>query len=55
MKLPTEPSAWEKFVEKFGATFGLTQPQPNAPNWTPGISRRNRERAEERTQAWRRD
>jgi hypothetical protein len=55
-KLPTEPTAWQKFVEKYGASLGFTKPEPKAPNWTPGISRRNRERAQERaTGQWRRD
>lgn len=53
--IPTEPSLWDKFVAKFGASLGLVTPEPKAPNWTPGIARRNRERARARTQMWQRD
>lgn len=53
--LPTEPTLWDKFVAKFGATLGFVPPQPKAPDWTPGIARRNRERARERHQMWQRD
>ena len=53
--LPTEPSLWDKFVAKFGASLGFISPEPRAPNWTPGLSRRNRERAQMKTEHWRRD
>jgi hypothetical protein len=53
--IPAEPSLWDKFVAKFGASLGLISPEPRAPNWTPGISRRNRERAMQPAQQWRRD
>lgn len=53
--LPTQPSLWDKFVAKYGASLGLITPEPKAPNWTPGIARRNRERAQRQAQMWRRD
>jgi hypothetical protein len=53
--IPTEPSAWDKFVARFGASLGFITPEPRAPNWTPGIARRNRERAFQKTEHWRRD
>ena len=55
MKPPSDPTLWDKFVERYGTNLGLTPPQPRAPNWTPGISRRNRERSMERALMWWRD
>jgi hypothetical protein len=54
--VPGRPkSEWEQFLEKYGVMFGLVEvPKPPAP-WTPGLSRRNRERAAERIQQWWRD
>jgi hypothetical protein len=49
-----DQSALEKFYDKLKGIIGLAKPgEFRAPNYTPGIGRRNRERAEERM--WRRD
>ena len=49
-----DQSALEKFYDKLKGIVGLAKPADlRAPNYTPGIGRRNRERAEERM--WRRN
>lgn len=52
MMAPPDPSLWDKFVAKFGASIGFVAPEPPSPTWIPGISRRNRERARERWMMW---
>ena len=49
-----EQTLWQKFVDEFGERLGLVS-SPETPRWVPGISRRNRKRAEERlyTRWWR--
>jgi len=42
-----EQTLWQKFVDKFGERLGLVS-SPETPRWVPGLSRRNRERADER-------
>ena len=43
-----------RLYQKMGGVFGFKKPDlPPQPNYTPGIARRNRERAEQRM--WRRD
>jgi hypothetical protein len=49
-----DQSALERFYDKLKSIVGLAKPADlRVPNYTPGIGRRNRERAEERL--WRRD
>lgn len=45
-----EPTFWEKLEERWFSLFKSSNPTVPPPNWTPGIGRRNRERAEERRQ-----
>lgn len=52
---PAEKTLWNRFVDEFGTTLGLVRPEPRSPVWTPGISRRNREREQEKMAHWRRD
>lgn len=52
---PNEPSLWGNFVDRFGGALGLVRPEPRSPVWTPGISRRNREREKEKLAHWQRD
>lgn len=48
------PNLLDRFYVKLGTVFGFKKPDlPAQPNYTPGIARRNRERAEQRM--WRRD
>lgn len=48
-QMPTPPkSFWEKLEERWFAMFEAETPDLTAPNWTPGLSRRNRDRARER-------
>ena len=48
------PNLLDRFYVKLGTVFGFKKPDlPPQPNYTPGIARRNRERAEQRM--WRRD
>jgi hypothetical protein len=49
-----DQSALSKLYDKLKSVVGMTKPgEMRAPNYTPGIGRRNRERAEQRM--WRRD
>lgn len=49
-----QPNILDRLYQKMGSVFGFTKPStPAKPNYTPGIARRNRERAEMRM--WRRD
>ena len=49
-----EPNLLDRLYDKLGAVTGFRRPDaPAQANYTPGISRRNRERAENRM--WRRD
>lgn len=55
---PPQTDLVDRLYAKLGSVFGALRPTPAAapphpPNVTPGIFRRNRERADER--AWRRD
>ena len=47
------PSFWDQLSARWAALLGPTAPAAQPTNWTPGISRRNREREKERM--WRRD
>jgi hypothetical protein len=42
------PSFWDKLQERWFSLFKSDQPAQRPPNWTPGLARRNRERAHER-------
>jgi hypothetical protein len=49
-----EPNLLDRLYEKLGTVTGFRKPDtPPRTNFVPGISRRNRERAEQRM--WRRD
>jgi hypothetical protein len=52
MPNPT-PSFWDQLQARWAAMLGPTPSVVQPTNWTPGISRRNREREKERM--WRRD
>lgn len=52
---PGEQTLWDKVVDRFGDTLGITSAEPRSPAWTPGIARRNRDRDKEKFAQWRRD
>jgi hypothetical protein len=41
------PSFWDQLQARWDALLGPSSPPVQSPGWTPGISRRNRERARE--------
>ena len=43
-----EPNFWQKLEERWAAMFRPDAVPPPPNNWTPGLARRNRERAAER-------
>jgi hypothetical protein len=50
----SDQSTFDRLYEKLKSAVGLSKPgEMRAPNYTPGIGRRNRERADDRM--WRRD
>lgn len=53
MKKP-EPTFWEKLEARWFALFQSDRPAVRPSNWTPGLSRRNRERKEAREEEARR-
>ncbi len=49
------PSFWDKLQQRWFALLGSNQPAQKPTQWTPGIARRNRERAREREEMRQRD
>ncbi len=53
--MPEEKTYWQKLEDRYMNFLLPAAPTPRAPNYTPGIARRNRERAKERARSWDRD